>query len=161
MNDPIAVYFAGEKHGALWCFGLGVAAAAFAVWVWRTQPQFRMMTIPVGLVALIQLGIGVGLYARTDKQVAHLRADLAEDHAVARSKELNRMERVNASFTMVEIVEAILIVAGLAMALAFRARPMVTAIGLGLLLQASVMLAFDSFAEHRAHVYTEWLRGGS
>jgi hypothetical protein len=26
------------------------------------------------------------------------------------------------------------------------------------LLQAPVMLAFDAFAEHHAHIYTTWLR---
>lgn len=32
-----------------------------------------------------------------------------------------------------------------------------SAVGMGLLLQAAVMLVFDLFAEHRAHVYARWL----
>jgi hypothetical protein len=69
------------------------------------------------------------------------------------------MDRVNANFKMVEIVEVVLIVGALVMAFAFRDRPALTAVGLGILLQAAVMLAFDIFAEHRAQIYTAWLRG--
>jgi hypothetical protein len=160
MNDPIAVYFQGEKDGALWLLAIGLAGAAFGFWAWRTLPQFRMMAIPIGLIALAELAIGGGLYARTDKQVAQLRTDLAQDHAVARGVELKRIEGVNTTFKTIEIIEAILIVAGVAMAMAFRARPTVTAVGLGILLQATVLLIFDSIAEHRANIYTDWLRGG-
>jgi hypothetical protein len=112
---------------------LGATAVAISVWVWRAHPAFRAMAVSL-LVSVVQLGIGVGLLARTDKQIATLRADLAREPAAARATELTRMERVNRSFKWVEALEAVLIVAALVM-------------------------VFNVFAEHRAHAYTSWLRG--
>lgn len=157
-QDPLLHYFTGEKAGALVCLSLGVVAILFSIWVWRSHATFRVMAIPIGLVGLIQLAIGAGLWARTDKQVTTLQAGLTAAPVAARQTELSRMERVNASFRVIEAIEAVLILTGLALALAFRGRQTLTAVGMGILLQSSVMLVFDLFAEHRAHIYTAWLR---
>jgi hypothetical protein len=158
-HDPLLHYFAGEKAGAAVCLALGIGAVLFAFWVFRSHAAFRAMAIPVGLIGLAQLALGAGLWVRTDPQVASLQAGLTDQPQSARQSELARMERVNANFRVIEAVEAALILASLVLALAFRGKPTLTAVGMGLLLQASVMLAFDLFAEHRAHVYTAWLRG--
>jgi hypothetical protein len=158
--DPLASYFDGEKQGALWCVGLGCAAAMLAAWLWRAHHPFRAMAAPLALIALAQLALGAGLWARTDGQVAELRAGLVAEPGPARERELGRMERVNANFKWIEIVEAALIALGVGLALTMRARPTLMAVGMGLVLQASVMLVFDLFAERRADVYTTWLRTG-
>lgn len=111
------------------------------------------------LIGVLQLGIGVVLVARTGGQVATLQADLTREPAAARTQELARMQRVNVNFTRVKVLETVVIVSALVLIFAFRGRPAVTAVGLGLLLQTAVMLAFDVFAEHRALTYTSWLRG--
>ena len=54
------------------------------------------------------------------------------------------MERIDANLRMIKILEAILIIASVVMIFAFRGRATVTAVGLGLLVQAALMLAFDS-----------------
>jgi hypothetical protein len=38
-------------------------------------------------------------------------------------------------------------------------RPALAAVGMGLLIQAAVLLVFDLIAEHRAHADTRWLAG--
>jgi hypothetical protein len=133
-------------------------AVAFSIWVWRAHASFRAMAWPLVPVGVVQFGIGLVLLARTGRQIETLLVDLARDPAAARAKEMARMDRVNASFKIVEILEAAAIAIAVLMALAFRARPTVTAVGLGVLVQAAVMLAFDVFAEHRAQIYTAWLR---
>lgn len=158
-HDPLLHYFAGEKAGAAVCLALGIGAVLFAFWVWRSHTAFRAMAIPVGLIGLAQLALGAGLWLRTDPQVASLQAGLTDQPQSTREGELARMERVNANFQVIEAAEAALILVSLVLSLAFRGKPTLTAVGMGLLLQASVMLAFDLFAEHRAHVYTAWLRG--
>lgn len=155
--QPLQHYFDGEKQGALWCLGLGLVAMATTLWLWRSSGPFRAMAIPLALIGLVQLGIGVGLLARTDGQVATLRRQLAGSPGPARDQELGRMERVNRSFRVIELVEAVLIAGGVILALTLRGRT-AAAVGMGLLVQAAVMLVFDLFAEHRALVYTDWLR---
>jgi hypothetical protein len=56
-------------------------------------------------------------------------------------------------------VEIVLLAAGIAMTFAFRRREQLYAAGIGLLLQASVMLVLDLFAERRADVYIAAIRG--
>jgi hypothetical protein len=157
--EPLERYFAAEKEGALWLLALGVIAVGMTIWLVRAHGPFRAMAVPLALIGLGQLGIGVGLLARTDGQVAALTTGLRAEPETARERELGRMERVNANFTGVEIVEAVLIACGVGLALGMRARPTAMAVGMGLVLQASVMLVFDLFAEARAQVYTAWLRG--
>jgi hypothetical protein len=158
MNDPIALYFTGEKNAGVLCVVLAVLSVALTLWVWRVHPPLRAIAAPLLLIGLIQLAIGLTLASQTRLQVASLRHDLASQPETARAQELARMDRVNRNFTRIKIVEAVLIVAALALILAFRSSALV-AIGLGLLLQTSVMLVFDVFAERRAQVYTTWLRG--
>ncbi len=67
--DELQRYFEAEKQGALWLIELAAVAFAVTVWLWRSQGPFRAMAIPIAITGLGQLGIGVGLFARTDKQV--------------------------------------------------------------------------------------------
>lgn len=72
--------------------------------------------------------------------------------------EIARMTKVNRSFKVIEAIEVVVILVGVLLALFFRSRNLALAsVGMGLFLQAAVLLAFDLFAEHRAIVYTRWL----
>jgi hypothetical protein len=95
---------------------------------------------------------------RTGRQASRLLAGLQRTPAQVKADELARMSRVNASFRLVEAAEVILIGAGVVLAVWLRARPPVMAVGLAVLLQATVMLVFDLFAERRADRYARWLR---
>jgi len=160
MNlEPLLRYFQGEKQAGVLCAALGVAALALSLWVWRAGSPFRTMAVPLAVVALVQLGIGVGLTARTGPQVARLTARWSAEPDAAKTDEATRMERVNTSFKMVEGLEVGLILLGLVLVFVFRQRPAVQGVGMGLLLQASVMLVFDLYAEKRAHQYAAWLHG--
>ena len=155
---PLFQYFRAEKNAGLFCLALGVCALLFSGWLWRAGEAFRAMAFPVALVALLQIAIGGVLALRTDRQVSKLVTGLENRPAQAKAEEIARMSRVNASFRLVEVAEVILIVTGLVLALALRSRPAVMAVGMGVLLQATLMLVFDLFAEHRAHLYEAWLQ---
>jgi hypothetical protein len=155
---PLFRYFRAEKHAGLFCLVFGLIALLVSGWLWRADETFRAMAVPVALVALLQIAIGGVLAWRTDRQVNDLVAGLENNPAQAKAAELERMSRVYASFRLVEAAELILIVTGLVLALSLRARPAIMAVGMGVLLQATVMLVFDLFAEYRAHLYASWLQ---
>jgi hypothetical protein len=158
MNlEPLLRYFQGEKQGGVVCAAMGLVALALSVGVWRAGSELRTMALPLGIVALAQLGIGIGLTLRTPRQVAALTARFGAEPEAARAAEVTRMRRVNRAFAIIEIAEVAIIAASLLLILALRGRPAVQGVAMGLLLQASALLVFDLLAEKRAHAYTAWL----
>lgn len=159
--QPVHEYFEGERQAGLLVAVLGLLALGFSLWL-RAQPHtFRAMLFPLGVVGLLQLGIGVGLALKTPPQVTAVVRGLTDTPTEARRVETARMARVQRNFRIVEVVEAVVVLAALAMVLGLRERPTLVAVGMGLLLQGAVMLAFDVFAEARGAVYYAWLREGA
>lgn len=164
--DALHTYFDGERQAGLCAALLGLISCAFATWLWSTTSTFRAMLVPLGLVGLIQLGVGVGLWVKTPGQVAALQSALGPSQPAAaahtaRSTEIVRMERVMKNFLVIKAVELVLIAVGVGLIFGMRQRGWVVGVGMGLLVQGAVMLAFDVFAEARGEPYLAWLRSGS
>lgn len=157
--DPLHHYFAGERSAGVLLAALGVAALAFAWWLRADGGPFRAMLYPLAVVGLLQLAVGVGLAVKTGPQVATLERAFADDGAAARAAERARMDGVQRNFVVIEVVEAVLVLAGLALAMLGR-RDALVAVGMGLAIHGAVMLAFDLFAEKRGAAYHAWLRPG-
>jgi hypothetical protein len=64
MREQLIAYFIGEKRGALILVLAGIVALATAIALLATRSSYRGMAVPLGLVALFELGIGVVLLAR-------------------------------------------------------------------------------------------------
>lgn len=162
--EALHTYFAAERQGGLVAALLGIASFAFSGWLASTSSAFRAMIAPLALIGLIQLGIGVTLWVRTPAQVSTLVAGISGEPAAARSArgaEIVRMERVMKSFVVIKAVEILLIAVGAALIFLVRQRGWAVGLGMGLLVQAAVMLVFDVFAEARAEIYMAWLRAGA
>lgn len=156
--DAMHQYFQGERSGGLLLAALGLAALAFSAWLRTDGGSLRAMLYPLALVGVLQLAIGVGLAAKSGPQVARLEQATRADAPAALARETARMARVQANFLVIEFVESALVLGGLAMVMLSR-RQAVAAVGLGILLQGSVMLAFDVFADRRGAIYYDSLRG--
>jgi len=151
MHEAITRYFDGEKLAGLVLVALGVVGFAGLAVLWRSS--YRGALIPLGLIALLQLAVGTGLYLRTDRQVADLRAQLDRSPAEFKSVEGGRMAKVMRSFIVIEIVEIALLCVGIAIAFGFKQRETLFAVGLAILGQSAVMLIFDLTAEARGRPY--------
>jgi hypothetical protein len=160
--EPLQIYFLGERQAGLCAAALGLASLAFAFFLFRSVSPFRAMLIPLGVVGLLQLGVGVGLYLKTPAQVATLEQGLSQaaSRVETHAKETARMQRVQANFVTLKLAWIALIAVGLGLVLLGRGKPATVGIGLGILLQAAVMLAFDLFAEARGADYLRWLSAG-
>ncbi|MEZ4436675.1 MAG: hypothetical protein R3F65_30105 [bacterium] len=157
MLDTLGTYFTGEKHGAVALLVIGGAALTAGLVLVATKSDYRAMAIPLGLVALIQLAVGVGLYARTDPQVDALVEQHTAEPTAMIAAETQRMGTVMKSFEIIKIVELVIIALGVALTYAFAHRPAIHAVGIGLIIQATVMLVFDLTAERRAVPYVDAL----
>jgi hypothetical protein len=93
------------------------------------------------------------VYFRTDKQVKQLTERLKISPAEFAQEESKRMTVVMKNFNTYKWIEVAFVVSGLLLILLFRSKEFVLGIGVGLLLQGSLMLSVDIFAERRGHMY--------
>ncbi len=155
MQAELVRYFAAEKQESLFFVAAGLAALVAAALLLRGSGPYRAMAWPLAAVAAVQLAVGGTVLLRTDRQVAALEARLAADPAGFRDVEAARMERVMGGFRLYKAVEIALLAAGIGLALAFPRRQGPHAAGIGLLIQAALMLVLDLFAEKRGRDYLD------
>ena len=158
MQEQMVRYFSEEKAES-WLFILvGVVALGASVWLLRTGSSYRGMAYPLIAVGLIQLVVGGSVAFRTDAQVAALTAQLASSPSAFQLAEVPRMEVVMRNFALYKGIELALLLVGVALTYAFRQKELVYGIGVGLVMQASLMLVLDLFAERRGDEYLSALR---
>ncbi len=152
-------YFAGEKAESLLFVGVGLVAIVIAALCWTVlkRPLTSGLAWPLLVVGLIQVGVGGGVYLRTDRQVAELQALLARDPAAYVAAEGPRMAAVMRNFVLYRYTEIALLVIGLGLSLwGWRAgHAFWLGVGIGLALQSGLMLVADGYAEARGRTYTE------
>jgi hypothetical protein len=157
MRSSMIEYFQAEKQEALLFLAVGVVALATAALLLRGGGAWRAMAWPLGVVALIQIGVGGAVFFRTDRQVAALVETLDTDPSAFRNAETARMAQVMSSFRDYAILEVALIAIGIALTAFFPHRQALYAVGVGLIAQAAFMLVLDLFAAQRGRAYLEAL----
>ncbi|MBK7553363.1 MAG: hypothetical protein IPI55_01840 [Flavobacteriales bacterium] len=151
----IEAYFRAEKAESLLFLAIGIAAIAFAVFAWMkwNEPFVKGMAVPLIEIGLIQMTVGGTVFARTDKQVSALNAQAAHDAQAYRDAELPRMEKVMKSFTAIKWTEIVFVLTGIGLLMLTSTDGFWKGLGLGLMLQGSVSLTLDVFAEKRGAEY--------
>jgi hypothetical protein len=123
-----------------------------------TKSSDRGMIWPLALLGLFEVIIGVGLWARTDAQVAAPIDQLARAPTDMARAELGRMGPVMRNFKIVKAVEILVLPGGIVLSFTARRSNTAFAVGIGCIAQAALLLVFDLFAERRAERYVEALR---
>ena len=157
MNDALTMYFNGEKYAGLMLAAFAIFAIAAAVLLYRSGGDLRSFAMTLGILALAEIALGVGLYARTGPQARGLEDQLRSDATTFYAAEGTRMARVQRNFVIIEYVELVVIISCALAAVILKAKPGPAGVALGLLINASVLLAFDVLAERRGAEYVEAL----
>jgi hypothetical protein len=158
LRANMAEYFLAEKQESLIFLLVGALAIGASIYLLVTRHSYRGMAYPLIAVGLIQIAVGGSVYLRTDAQLAGLGEQLTAAPAAYKAAELPRMEKVATNFTIYKGIEIALLAAGIALTFAFRQREQLYGAGIGLILQASLMLVFDLVAERRADTYMALIR---
>lgn len=153
----LTAYFTAEKQGGLLLVALAVASLALAGYLFATKSLFGAMAWPVLVLGGIELVIGISVASRAESQIAEIAAGLQATRTVTITTEVERMARVNGTFTVIKKVEIALIAVGVLFLVVQPAPATLGSIGLGILLQSAILLVFDTFAHDRAIRYVEWL----
>lgn len=67
-------------------------AIGLAVWLWSKGHRLRFMALPLVLVAVMQLVVGVTIFARTDAQLASLSTQWVSAPTQLKQAETERMQ---------------------------------------------------------------------
>lgn len=112
MIDAMTTYFTAESDESLLFVVVGVLAVAASLALWLTQASWRAMAWPLVAVALIQLGVGGGVYLRTPAQLQELKGQFATLPRVYHRAETARMGVVMDKFNTYKAIELALLVLG-------------------------------------------------
>ena len=130
--QPMLSYFDAEKQGAMLLLVIGIASVVVATALLTMRGTYAGAGVPFVALGVLAVGIGAGVWARTDHQVALLGVQMREAPAEALRTELPRMERVRRSFLIAQIFEITLLIGGLVVAYLYRDRQFGFAFGVGL-----------------------------
>jgi hypothetical protein len=153
--DFIKTYFTAEKNESLIFMAFGILTIAFSVYAllrWG-DTFYRGFAMPAILIGIIQLVVGGTVYFRTDKQIIQLETLYQQDKAAFAKAETPRMEIVMKNFSLYKKVEVAFVVIGLLLIFLTPAREFWLGVGVGMLLQGTLMLTADVFAERRGTIY--------
>ncbi|MBN8222394.1 MAG: hypothetical protein J0L53_15840 [Spirochaetes bacterium] len=160
MRDAMRTYFEKEKTAAL--IGMGGAIAAGGTGGYLVTQGDLAKGIGYSLIGIGAIGLVVGgsVYLRTDSQLAKLEKQLETTPREYKTFEGARMERVITQFTILKIAELSIFAGGVATTVVGTTQKaeLTTGIGIGLMLDAALLLLFDYFADARAQVYMQQIR---
>ena len=151
-------YFNAEKYESLFFIGVGVVAILAGLYLWfgLKEPLYKGCAWPLIAVALIQITVGITVYFRSPKDIIMVEHIIQNEPTKIQSQELPRMEVVMKNFVIYRYVEIVLLLVGVL--LLFTTKSFWQGVGIGLFIQASLMLSLDYFAEKRGKEYITTLR---
>lgn len=158
--SSIEKYFNGEKAESYVFIAIGMVALLIAFYfVFTLKTSFwRGVAIPFILVAMLEFIIGYTIVKRSPKDIYRVESFIKVQPSKITLDEIPRMEKVMKNFVIFRYVEICLILLGIILMYSSLNDTLWRGIGLGLFMQASIVLSLDFFAERRGHIYLEYLK---
>ncbi len=158
--NPIIKYFNGEKSESYVFIIIGLFAFALALYfIFVLKSSFwKGVAIPFLIVALLEFIVGYTIVNRSSKDIVRVETFIQNQTQNIKTDEIPRMDKVLSNFVIYRYVEIALIVLGIVLMYSSMNDTFWRGIGLGLFIQASIVLSLDFFAERRGHIYMEYLK---
>ena len=155
----IKSYFESEKKAAFIALAIGLAACSVASAIMiSARPAFYMgLALALLSIGILQIIVGTTVARRSDFQALDLQKLLSDAPADFVAVELPRMEKVMRSFKWYKWVEIVLLILSLALIGLNQEAGFSKGLGIGLLIQSLIMLAFDFYAEKRGREYSSFV----
>ena len=158
--NPVLRYFNGEKAESYIFILIGVIALAMALYfIFALKSSFwKGVAIPFIIVALLEFIVGYTIVTRSPKDITRVETFIKKEPQSIKTPEIPQMEKVMSNFVIFRYAEIALIILGMALMYSSMNDTFWRGIGLGLFIQASIVLCLDFFAERRGHHYMEYLK---
>lgn len=158
--NPIVKYFNGEKAESYIFIIIGVISLAMALYfLFGLKTSFwKGVAIPFIIVACLEFIVGYTIVTRSPKDIKRVENLITSEPQNIKTLEIPRVEKVLSNFVIFRYVEIALIILGIALMYGSMNDTFLRGIGLGLFIQASIVLSLDFFAERRGYIYFEYLK---
>lgn len=160
--DFIKNYFTQEKIESIFFILIGMLAISFALISWFIVKYsfYKGLAYTLFLIGVIQVVVGITVYIRSPKDITRVEQFVKTEPQKIQTEEIPRMKKVITNFELYKWIEIVLIVIGIVLFIYFKTSTQVfwKGLGLGLIIQASLMLSLDVVAEKRAVSYINQLQ---
>lgn len=153
-------YFSGEKTGGTILIGMGTAGLATGgLLYFQSSPTLQGASYPLLGVGLLHVAAGIYVRIASNGRIEDFTKQIDTDPNAFVAAEQKRMRGVSTQFTVLKIVECVLIAGGITAAIYGHAtdRPRLKGAGIALAIEMGATLAFDVTAAARAHEYRDEL----
>ncbi len=159
MNSVVK-YFNAEKAESYLFILVGVTAFIMALYfIFALKTSFwKGVAIPLIIIALLEFTVGYTIVTRSSKDMMRVQTYITNQPQKIKLDEIPRMEKVLSNFVIYRYVEIALIILGIVLMYSSMNDTFWRGIGLGLFVQASIVLSLDFFAERRGHYYSVYLQ---
>lgn len=153
-------YFQAERNESLIFMIIGATAivSGFYFLLVINSKFYNGLSWPLIFIAVIQIFVGTIIYFRSPTDLKRVTTFAQNSPKNIRNLEIPRMEKVMTQFKLYRYIEMGLIVLGLVLFLIASPTGFWKGVGLGIIIQAGLMLIADSFAENRGQHYLEYLK---
>ena len=158
--NTIIKYFDGEKLESYIFILIGVIALAMALYfIFVMKSSFwKGVAIPFFIIAMLEFVVGYTIVNRSPKDIVRIENFIQKEPLSIKSLEIPRMEKVMSNFVIFRYVEIAFIIFGIILMYSSLNDTFWRGSGLGLFIQASIVLCLDVFAERRGYMYVEYLK---
>ena len=158
--NPIIKYFNGEKSESYIFILMGFIALAMALYfIFFLKSSFwKGVAIPFFTVACLEFIVGYTIVIRSPKDIERVESMVKSEPQNIKTLEIPRIEKVMSNFMIYRYVEIGLIILSFFLMYSSMMDTFWRGIGLGLFIQACIVLSLDFFAERRGHYYLEYLK---
>lgn len=123
--------------------GILAVAVAFYFFFGLKESFWKWVDIPFAIVAILEIVVGVTIIARSPKDIVRVKNYIKNDPQKIQTDEIPRMESVIKNFVIFKYSEIVLILKGIILMYALPNYYFWIGIGLGLFMQASIILLLD------------------
>lgn len=157
--NPVIKYFNGERAESFLFLALGIVGVVISSYLFslKVSSYWKGFAIPFIMVSVLEIIVGISLIYRSPKDIIRVEDYIKNEQIKIKIDEKPRMEKVMKNFVVYRYVEIALIFIGAILYFAFANSDFWRGLGLGLLIQASIVLTLDYFAERRGFIYLEYL----
>jgi hypothetical protein len=157
----VTTYFTEEKIESILFIIIGITSICLALifWLIIKYSFYKGLAFPFLLIGLIQVIVGTTVYNRAPRDIIKVEQIIKYDPQKIQTEELPRMDSVMKKFTFYKWIEILMILTGIVLFILFynSSQTFWKGLGLGLIIQAGLMLPLDIVAEKRGQTYTKSL----